>query len=108
MGNQGDLLAELAALIDRRRHADPETSYVASLLQGDADRLPKKIIEEAGELALALKGEDRARITAEAADLLFHVLVALAKRDLGHDDVLDELRRRQGTSGIAEKAARKP
>lgn len=103
----GRVLEELAAVIDARSGGDPGESYVARLLQGDRDQLLKKLVEEAGELALAAKGGDRDRVTKEAADLLFHLLVTLSSQGLGVGDVLEELGRRQGVSGLDEKAGRR-
>ncbi len=113
-GTDGDEppASELEALyrtILERKSAPPGTrSYVRTLLETRL-RVPEKIVEEAGELAfeLAAPVEDRGRIVAEAADLIFHVLVGLADRGLTIADVERELRRRAGTSGLDEKAARK-
>ena len=101
------VLARLAATIESRRGADPGSSYVASLLGKGRDAILKKIGEEATETVMAAKDGDRLRIVAEVADLWFHCLVLLARHGLGPDDVRAELARREGTSGIAEKAARK-
>ena len=101
------VLARLAATIEARRGADPGSSYVASLLGKGRDAILKKIGEEATETVMAAKDGDRLRIVAEVADLWFHCLVLLARHGLGPDDVRAELARREGTSGIAEKAARK-
>ncbi|MBW6506000.1 MAG: phosphoribosyl-ATP diphosphatase [Rhodobacteraceae bacterium] len=99
-------LARLAATIETRRAADPETSWTAKLLAKGADKCAEKFGEEAVEAIIeAVKG-DRARLTAEAADVLYHLLVMLAARDLTLADVEAELTRRESTSGIAEKAAR--
>src|SRR5580765_7473838 len=103
-----DVLERLAATIESRRGADPSASYVASLLAKGDDAILKKIGEEATEAVIAGKDGDKMRITAEIADLWFHCLVLLARHGLGPDDVRAELARREGTSGIAEKAARKP
>lgn len=102
-----DMLARLAATIESRRGADPSTSYVAKLLSRDEDAVLKKIGEEATETVLAAKGGDRARIVAETADLWFHTLVMLARYGLGPHEVLAELERREGVSGIEEKSRRK-
>ena len=101
------VLARLAATIEARRGADPAASYVASLLGKGRDAILKKIGEEATETVMAAKDGDRLRMVAEVADLWFHCLVLLARHGLGPDDVRAELARREGTSGIAEKAARK-
>jgi len=99
-------LTRLAATIEARKGADPDTSWTAKLLA----RGPEKAAEKFGEEAVedhrgAVKG-DRDRLTAEAADVLYHLLVMLAARNVTLDDVLGELERREGTSGIAEKAGR--
>jgi phosphoribosyl-ATP pyrophosphohydrolase len=101
-----DVLARLAAAIEARKDADPKASYVASLFAKGEDAILKKIGEEATETVMAAKDGDRLRITAEVADLWFHCLVLLAEHDLGPADVLAELARREGVSGIAEQAAR--
>ncbi len=102
-----DVLARLAAVIESRRGGDPSTSYVARLLAKAPDAVLKKIGEEATETVMAAKDGDRARIVAETADLWFHCLVMLAQHDLAPQDVLDELARREGLSGLDEFAARK-
>jgi len=99
-------LETLAATILARKGADPETSWTARLLAKGPEKCAEKFGEEAVEAIIeAVKG-DRARLTAEAADVLYHLLVMLAARDVTLDEVLAELDRREGTSGIAEKAAR--
>lgn len=109
-----DTLARLAAVIESRlpqRGGDPDSSYVARLLHRGPDAFLKKIGEEATEVVMAAKdadhGADPIHIVAEVADLWFHCLVALAHYGLGPDQVLAELARRAGTSGIEEKALRK-
>jgi phosphoribosyl-ATP pyrophosphohydrolase len=102
----GDALDRVAATIAARRGADPSTSYVAALFAKGDDAILKKIGEEATETVMAAKDGDKIRITAEVADLWFHCLVLLARHGLGPADVRAELARREGTSGIAEKAAR--
>src|SRR5665647_1221463 len=109
-----DLLADLARVIESRlpqNGGDPNTSYVARLLQQGPDAFLKKIGEEATEVVLAAKdaehGGDKAKIVYEVADLWFHSLIALAHYGLRPADVLAELARRAGTSGIEEKALRK-
>lgn len=102
-----DTLARLAAVIEARKGADPEHSYVARLLAKGTDAVLKKIGEEATEVVMAAKDADPARITAEMADLWFHCLVALAQQGLGPEPVLAELRRREGLSGLEEFAMRK-
>jgi phosphoribosyl-ATP pyrophosphohydrolase len=102
-----DIIARLADVIDSRRGADPERSYVARLLGRGEDAVLKKIGEEATEIVLAAKGGDPGRIVAETADLWFHCLVMLARYGLRPEQVLAELERREGLSGLDEKAARK-
>ena len=106
--NPDGILVRIAATIASRRGADPGTSYVASLFAKGDDAILKKIGEEATETVMAAKDGDAARITAEVADLWFHCLVLLVHHDLSPEDVLAELGRREGTSGHAEKAARRP
>ena len=101
-----ETLERLAATIEARRGADPASSYVAGLLASDGDAVLKKIGEEATETVLAAKNGDRLSIVRETADLWFHTLVMLARHGLGPQDVLAELHRREGISGIDEKAAR--
>ena len=99
-------LTRLAETIEARKSADPETSWTARLLSEGPEKAAEKFGEEAVEAVIeAVKG-DRDRLTAEAADVVFHLLVMLAARDVSLNDVLDELERREGTSGIAEKASR--
>jgi phosphoribosyl-ATP pyrophosphohydrolase len=101
-----DTLARLAATIAARKGADPDTSWTAKLLSKGPEKAAQKFGEEAVEAIIeAVKG-DRDRLTSEAADVLYHLLVMLTARDVTLDDVLAELDRRQGQSGIAEKAAR--
>lgn len=102
-----DVLTRLARVIEARRGGDPEASYVARLLSRGTDGILKKIGEEATETVMAAKDGDRERIVAETADLWFHCLVMLAHFDLAPADVLVELARREGLSGLDEFAARK-
>lgn len=102
-----DVMQRLAAVIAQRRQADSKESYVASLFQKGEDAILQKVGEEAVETVLAAKTGERERIVSETADLWFHTMVMLAQYDLGPDDVLLELERRFGLSGIAEKSARK-
>jgi phosphoribosyl-ATP pyrophosphohydrolase len=101
------ILNELAAVIESRRGGDPQQSYVARLLQGGEDAILKKIGEEATETVMAAKDGSHERIIAETADLWFHCLIMLAHYGLQPAQVLQELSRRAGTSGLEEKAARK-
>jgi phosphoribosyl-ATP pyrophosphohydrolase len=109
-----DSLARLAAIIESRKRVNggnPDASYVARLLERGPDAFLKKIGEEATEVVMAAKdadhGGDRRQIVNEVADLWFHTLVALAHYGLSPGDVIAELERREGTSGIEEKALRK-
>lgn len=109
-----DSLARLAAVIESRKPAnggDPATSYVSRLLHKGPDSFLKKIGEEATEVVMAAKdvdhGADKSKIVYEVADLWFHTMVALAHYGLTPADVVAELERREGTSGIEEKALRK-
>jgi len=102
-----DTLATLAATIAARRGADPATSYVAKLLAAGAPLAARKLGEEAIETVVAALAGDAAELTSEAADLLFHLLVLLEVRGVTFADVLAELDRREGVSGLNEKAARK-
>lgn len=101
-----DALTRLAATIAARKTADPDSSWTAKLLASGPEKCAEKFGEEAVEAIIeAVKG-DRDRLTAEAADVIFHLLVMLAARDVTLADVAAELTRREGVSGIAEKAAR--
>jgi phosphoribosyl-ATP pyrophosphohydrolase len=109
-----DSLARLAQVIESRKAAnggDPESSYVARLLHKGSDAVLKKIGEEATEVVMAAKdadaGGDSAKLVAEVADLWFHCMIALARYGHAPSDVIAELDRRAGTSGIEEKALRK-
>jgi phosphoribosyl-ATP pyrophosphohydrolase len=102
-----DILERLTRTIAERKGADPEKSYVARLLAADEDQVLKKIGEEATETVLAAKGGDRLHLVREMADLWFHCLILLARRGLAPADVLAELKRREGISGVDEKASRK-
>jgi len=100
------VLYRVAEVIENHKGADPATSYVAKLLHEGQDKILKKVAEESAEVLLASKDGDQRHIAREIADLWFHCLVLLAHHDLGPQQVLDELQRREGTSGIDEKAAR--
>jgi len=102
------ILAELAGEITKRRGASPDTSYTAKLLAQGIEKCAKKLGEEAVEAALAAVLGDRKRLTSEAADVFYHLLVLLEAADVPLDDVMAELERRKGVSGIAEKASRRP
>ena len=103
-----DTLARLEAVIAERRAADPSTSYVAKLNAKGVGKIAQKVGEEATETVIAALAGDRQELVGEAADLLFHLLVLLGARGVPLAEVLAELDRREGVSGIAEKAARKP
>ncbi|MBO9450131.1 phosphoribosyl-ATP diphosphatase [Tropicibacter sp. R16_0] len=100
------ILHDLAAIIEDRKGADPDSSWTAKLLAKGPEKCAEKFGEEAIEAIIAAAKDDRENLTYEAADVLYHLLVMLAARDIPLDDVLNELARRQGISGIAEKAAR--
>jgi phosphoribosyl-ATP pyrophosphohydrolase len=102
-----DSLARLASVIESRKHGDPDKSYVARLLAKGPDAFLKKIGEEATEVVMAAKDADKAKIVNEMADLWFHSMIALAHYGLSPADVIRELERREGMSGIEEKALRK-
>ena len=102
-----DTLARLAAVIAERRAGDPDKSYVARLFAKGGDAVLKKIGEEATEVVMACKDGDPKRVVAEVADLWFHTMIALAQHGVAPADVLAELRRREGQSGLEEFAARK-
>lgn len=101
-----DVLDRLAELLEQRKSADPQSSYVAKLYTKGMDGILKKIGEEAAETIIAAKDGDPQKIVYETADLWFHCLVMLAQAGLKPQDVLDELARREGLSGLTEKAAR--
>jgi phosphoribosyl-ATP pyrophosphohydrolase len=100
------ILQRLAETLEQRKSADPTVSYVAKLYTKGLDAILKKIGEEATETVIAAKNGDKEHLIYETADLWFHTLVMLADQGLHPDDVLNELARREGWSGIAEKAAR--
>jgi phosphoribosyl-ATP pyrophosphohydrolase len=102
-----DILQRLDATIRARKQAEASTSYVAKLFGKGEDAILKKIGEEATEVILASKEGDKGHLVYETADLWFHCMVLLAQHGLSTDDVLNELARREGVSGMAEKAARK-
>lgn len=101
------IIDRLYHIIESRKNESIETSYTAQLLHKGANTICKKIIEEAGELTFALKDSDKEAIIYESADVLYHLLVGLASQNIAPELVLNELERRLGTSGIAEKASRK-
>ncbi len=101
-----DILQRLMAVLASRKGADPDSSYVAGLYHKGLDSILKKIGEESAETIIAAKSGDKQQIVHETADLWFHCLVMLAQQNLDARQVLDELERRFGVSGIDEKAAR--
>ena len=100
------LLAQLAATIEARKSADPDSSWTAKLLSKGPEKCAQKFGEEAIEACMAVAKGDRENLVYEAADVLYHLLVMLAAREVTLEEVLAELARREGTSGLAEKAAR--
>jgi len=102
-----ETLERIAVTIEQRKGGDARKSYVAGLLGGDEDAVLRKIGEEAIETVLAAKSGDRLHLVRETADLWFHCLIMLSRHGLGPGDVLAEPHRREGISGIDEKAARK-
>ena len=104
---QAEILARIAASINERKGGDPAKSYVAKLFAQGDDAMLKKIGEEATEVVLAAKGDDRLHLVREVTDLWFHCMIVLARHGLGPQDVIAEMQRREGISGIDEKAARK-
>jgi phosphoribosyl-ATP pyrophosphohydrolase len=107
MSSSNDTLARLAAVIDARRGGDPAKSYVARLFEKGPDAILKKVGEEATEVVMAAKDGARERIVGEVADLWFHSMIVLAQFGLKPADVLAELERREGLSGLDEFASRK-
>ena len=101
-----DTLARLEQTIAARRGGDPQSSYVAKLFAAGTPKIPQKVGEEAVETVIAALAADTGKLVAEASDLMFHLLVLLQDRGVAIADILNELERREGISGIAEKAAR--
>jgi len=104
--NKDTVLSQVAAVLESRKTAEANSSYVAGLYDKGLDAILKKIGEEATETVMAAKDGDKAHIVYEVADLWFHSMILLAQQGLHPDDVLNELERRFGTSGIVEKANR--
>ena len=102
-----DTLAKVAEILEARKGAPADSSYVASLYAKGLDTILKKVGEEATETVIAAKGGDRDQIVYEMADLWFHSMVLLAHEGLGPEDIMRELERRFGVSGLEEKASRK-
>ena len=103
-----DVLARLSEVIEQRKLADPDTSYVARLFHKGLDSILKKVGEEATETVMAAKDGEPVKVVYEVADLWFHSMLALSYFGLKPSDVLNELARREGLSGLEEKASRKP
>lgn len=104
--NDDNIMYAVYRVIQERKSASAETSYTASLFSKGIDTILKKVGEEAAEVIIAGKGGEQEKIVHETADLFFHTLVLLANYDISPERVYEELRRRFGTSGIAEKQAR--
>ena len=108
--NNSEILAQLGEILEQRKGAEPDSSYVASLYSKGLDAILKKVGEEATETVMAAKDvaneENKEKLVYEVADLWFHTMVLLAQQNLSADDVLKELARRFGVSGHDEKAAR--
>jgi phosphoribosyl-ATP pyrophosphohydrolase len=102
-----DVIDRLMARVIENRDADPETSYTARLISKGRAKIAQKLGEEAVETVIAAMADDKAEIIAESADLMFHLAVLLADAGLGFDDIRAELERREGISGLEEKAGRK-
>ncbi len=107
MSRFSDVLDRLAATIESRKGSDPKSSYTAQLLSDGVERAAKKLGEEAVEVVISAVGRDRDGLAAESADLMYHFLVTLAAAGVNLDDVADLLERREGRSGLEEKAWRK-
>jgi len=105
--DNSEILAQLTEILEQRKGAAPDTSYVASLYDKGLDAILKKVGEEATETVMAAKDGDRDKLVYEIADLWFHTMVLMADQGLSSDDILQELARRFGVSGHDEKAARK-
>jgi len=105
-GTTSDILDRLAETLEARKRADPQSSYVAKLYAKGLDAILKKVAEEAAETIMAAKDGEREKIIYETADLWFHSLVLLAREGIHPGEILNELARREGLSGLAEKAAR--
>lgn len=102
-----DILTQLEHLVAQRRGADPEASYIAKRLKQGTEKIAQKVGEEAVECVIAAMKKDKAEIVSESADLLFHWLLLLADGEVSVAEVMDELKRREGISGLDEKARRK-
>lgn len=105
--HSNDVLARLAETLEARKSADPQSSYVAKLYHKGLDSILKKVAEEAAETIMAAKDGEREKVIYETADLWFHSMVLLAQLGIHPDEILTELARREGLSGLVEKASRK-
>lgn len=106
MRQDWEILEQLAELLEARKNADPKSSYVAKLYAKGDRKIAQKVGEEAVETAMAVAADDNDELIKESADLLFHLMVLLKSRDLGLTQVIAELARREGLSGLVEKARR--
>lgn len=106
MNMSAEVLNRLFAVIQSRRGGDSKTSYTAKLFEKGTNRIAQKVGEEAVETVIAAVSGDASRVTAESADLLYHLCVLWADAGVTPDDVFDVLEQREGVSGIAEKASR--
>jgi len=104
--NNNETLQNLAEILEQRKHAKADESYVASLYESGLEKILAKIDEEAGETIDAAREADTKHLIHEVADLWFHCMVLLAQKNLSHVDVLEELNQRFGISGLVEKAQR--
>lgn len=102
-----DILNSLSEILEQRKQASPDESYTAKLFNDGQDNILKKVGEEATEVIIASKSDDNAAIIHEVADLWFHTMVLLKHHELDYTDILNELERRFGLSGLEEKAGRK-
>lgn len=107
MHNTHDVLHRLSETLTARRNADPESSYTAQLFAKGPDSILKKIGEECAELIMAGKEGSKLHVVRESADVMYHLMVLLAFNNLSIDDLLQEMRRREGISGVDEKKSRK-
>ena len=101
-----DILTQLETILEERKNADPDSSYVASLYAKGLEKILKKVGEEATETVIAAMEDDKEKIVYETADLWFHTMVLLSSKGISHEAVLAELERRFGLSGLVEKAQR--
>ncbi len=102
-----DILTQLEILVEQRKSADPDTSYIAKRLKQGTEKIAQKVGEEAVECVIAAMKKDKKELISESADLIFHWLMLLADGGVSVAEVMDELKRREGTSGLDEKARRK-